>query len=409
MPEYEYEIIESDGRLVKGQAEAATVTDLVRELSAGGGTVVEVHARRSAGRAVFRRRLRPQERVTAFHELAVLLGSGVSLGDAVQAQARGSNHPEIGAAFQSMATALLRGQSFREALRGAGLELPSYLHHLVEAGELSGRLAEALRRAVEQMQYDQRVAAELRSALLYPAILVLAGFAAVLLVFVFVIPQFSNLLEEANELPLLAEAVLRTGVWFNANAVLVAAVIAAALAVAVTLLRQPAVRQRARDAVAALPVLGGWLGELDTAKWASLMSAMLASRVSLLDALGLASRGVRLTRRRTTLEQATGDVRGGASLSAALEKRSALTPTAYNLLRVGEHSGAALRDAARARRALRGERHPPDEALPHRGRAAGHSVDRGISRGHHDRNHPGDHQCQRHRQSKRSPDRVTHP
>ena len=121
-----------------------------------------------------------------------------------------------------MATALLRGQSFRDALRGAGLEVPSYVHHLVEAGELSGRLAEALRRAVEQMQYDQRVAAELRSALLYPAILVVAGFAAVLLVFVFVIPQFSNLLDEANELPLLAEAVLRSGVWFNENTVLVA-------------------------------------------------------------------------------------------------------------------------------------------------------------------------------------------
>ena len=189
------------------------------------------------------------------------------------------------------------------------------------------------------MQYDQRVAAELRSSLLYPAILVVAGFAAVLLVFVFVIPQFSNLLDEGNELPLLAEAVLRTGVWFNDNALLVAGTLAAVLALAAAALRRPAVRQGARDALAALPVLGEWLGEVDTAKWASLMSAMLASRVSLLDALGLASRGVRLTRRRATLEQATGDVRGGASLSAALEKRGALTPTAYNLLRVGEQSG----------------------------------------------------------------------
>ena len=339
MPEYEYEIIDSDGRLLKGQAEAAGVTDLVRELSAGGGTVVEVHERRAAAGSVFRRRLRPQERVTAFHELSVLLGSGVSLGDAVQAQASGSHHPEIGAAFQSIAQSLMRGQSFQEALRGAGLDLPPYVHHLVEAGELSGRLAEALRQAVEQMQYDQRVAAELRSSLLYPAILVVAGFAAVLLVFVFVIPQFSNLLEDANELPLLAEVVLRTGMWFNENAMLAAGALAAALAVAATLLRQPALRQRVRDAIATLPVLGEWLGEVDTAKWASLMSAMLTSRVSLLDALGLASRGVSLSRRRATLGQATGDVRAGASLSAALEKRGALTPTAYNLLRVGEQSG----------------------------------------------------------------------
>lgn len=339
MQEYEYEVIGPDGRLVKGQAEAASVTDLVRGLSAEGHTVVEVSERRSERRALFRRRPAAQERVVAFHELSVLLESGVSLSDAVHAQASGSYHPELAAAFQSIARGLLRGQSFGEALRAAGLDLPHYVYHLVEAGELSGHLARALRQAVEQMRYDLRMASEMRSALLYPAILVVSGFTAVLLVFVFVIPQFSNLLDEAEDLPLLAEAVLRTGLWFNENALLLAGLVAAAAAAAAALSRQPAFRQRVHDAAGALPVLGDWLGEVDTAKWASVMSAMLASRVSLLDALGLASRGVRLSRRRATLEQALGDVRGGASLSAALEKRRALSPTGYNLLRVGEQSG----------------------------------------------------------------------
>ena len=328
MQEYEYEVIDSDGRLVKGQAEAASVTDLVRSLSAEGHTVVEVRERRAERRSPFRRRPRAEERTLAFHELATLLESGVSLGDAVQAQASGSYHPEIAAAFQSVARALMRGQSFGEALRGAGLEVPHYVHHLVAAGELSGRLAEALRQAVEQMRYDQRMAAEMRSALLYPCILIVAGTAAVLLVFVFVIPQFSNLLDEAEALPLLAEVVLRTGVWFNENFWLLAGALAAAAAAAASAARQPAFRQGVRDALATLPVIGEWLGEVDTAKWASVMSAMLTSRVSLMDALGLAARGVRLSRRRATLEQAIGDVRGGASLSAALEKRRALSPPA---------------------------------------------------------------------------------
>ena len=72
--------------------------------------------------------------------------------------------------------------------------------------------------------------------------------------------------------------------------------------------------------LAALPVLGGWLTEVDTAKWASVMGAMLTSRVELMDALGLAARSVRISRRRAALEQVAGDVRGGTALSAALEK-----------------------------------------------------------------------------------------
>ena len=193
MPEYEYEVIDRNGQVVKGQAEAVSVTDLVRGLSSEGHTVVEVNERRAGSRApIFRRRSRPQDHVVAFHELATLLESGVSLADAVLAQARGSSHPELASAFDAIARSLLRGQSFRESLRAGGLSLPHYVYFLVEAGELSGHLAEALRQAVVQMQHDLRTAAEVRSALTYPAILIASGFAAVLLVFVFVIPQFSN-------------------------------------------------------------------------------------------------------------------------------------------------------------------------------------------------------------------------
>lgn len=339
MPEYDYEVIDRNGRLVKGRSEAASVTDLVRRLSAEGHTVVDVGERRAAARPLFRRGPRVQEQVVALHELATLLESGVSLGDAIEAQASGRRHPEVSTAFQLIATALARGQSFHEALRGGGLALPSYVYHLVEGGELSGHLARALRQAVQQMQYEQRVAADMRSALLYPSILVLSGSAAVLLVFIYVVPQFSNLLENGNDLPLLAETVLRTGAWFNRNGWLAAAVVAAAAAAAALLARRERVRQRARDGLAAFPFLGEWYAEVDTARWASLMGAMLTSRVALMDALGLASRSVSVSRRKVTLERATSDVRGGASLSDALERRSALTPTGYNLVRAGERSG----------------------------------------------------------------------
>ena len=352
MQEFEYEVVDRNGRLVKGQAEADSVTELVRSLSADGQTVVEVNERRvSVAPAGLRRRLRRQDVLVAFHELATLLESGVTLADAVLAQGRGSHHPALTAGFRSIAQALMRGQSFREALHAGGLALPEYVHHLVEAGELSGRLAQSLRQAVEQMRYDQRVAAEMRGALLYPSILVVSGIAAVLLVFVFVVPQFSNLLEDGNELPLLSEAVLRAGMWFNAHWWWLVGALAAGAVFGAALARQPAVRQRVRDVLASLPVLGGWLAEVDTAKWASVMGAMLTSRVELMDALGLASRGVRTSRRRAALEQVIGDVRGGTALSAALEKRGALTPTGYSLLRVGEQSGQ-LAEMLRALAAL---------------------------------------------------------
>ncbi len=339
MTAYDYEVVDANGQSSRGQVEAESPQDVVRRLAAGGQTVVDVSETRERGQGLRRRRLRAGDVVLTFHELATLLESGVSLSDAVLAQSHGSHHPALVAAFEIIARNLMRGERFLDAVGASGLPLPDYVYQLVEAGEMSGRLPQALRQAVNQMEYDQRVAADIRGALTYPAILVVAGITAVVLVFIFVVPQFSNLLEDAEKLPLLAEFVLRAGVWFNANTWLLLGALIAGGSMATMLLRRPAVRQRVTDFLGALPLLRDWFSELDTAKWASVMAAMLASRVELMDALGLASRGVRVSRRKTLLERAVNEVRGGAALSEALEKQDALTPTGYNLIRVGERSG----------------------------------------------------------------------
>ena len=339
MQEFNYEVFDRQGRRLTGQTRAESTAEVVRRLTGEGHTVVEVSEHREELRLAPRRRLRAQELTVAFHELATLLESGVSLGDAILAQSRGSHHPALAAGFTAIGKSIAQGENFLGALRASELPLPDYAYHLVEAGELSGELAGALRQAVGQMEYDQKVASDFKSALTYPAILITAGLAAIFFVFIFVVPQFSNMLNDDNDLPLLAEVVLRTGAWFNENALLVAIAAAALGAVAVVLFRRPAVRQRFTDGLARVPVLREWLLEADTAKWASVMSAMLASRVELMDSLGLAARGVRISRRRAGLVRAEADVRGGVSLADALEKQDALTPTGYNLVRVGEQSG----------------------------------------------------------------------
>ena len=349
--EYDYEAVDGAGQLLKGRLTAESPADVVRRLGRDGHTVVGVKEHRPSALPAFARRLRSADIVVAFHELATLLGSGVSLSDAVLAQSRGSHHPTLGAAFNAIARDLMRGQSFLAALRGSDLPLPDYVHQLVEAGEMSGQLPQSLREAVSQMEYDQRVASDIRGALAYPAILLVSGIAAVAAVFVFVVPKFANLLDDENELHFLSEAILGAGVWFNDNTWLLAGIVVAAALTLSTLLRSRAIRQRLTDALATLPLLRDWLSQADTAKWASVMGAMLASRVELMDALGLAAHGVRISRRKAMLARAASEVRSGNSLSAALEKQDALTPAGYNLIRVGEQSGQ-LAEMLRALAAL---------------------------------------------------------
>jgi general secretion pathway protein F len=234
---------------------------------------------------------------------------------------------------------LQQGANLGAALVSDQVKLPDYFIQLIAAGEASGQLASAMRRGVDQMEYDQSVVNDLRNALIYPAILVLTGISAVGLIFVFVVPKFANMLDGKHELPLLAYMVLSTGMWLNQNFWWVLLLLIGLATFAAMQLSKPVIRQQLLDKMAGLPVFGRWLAESDIARWSSVMGAMLASRVELVKALDLAKSSVKNTRRNKALNAALMAVQSGGNLSKALQDNQILNATAYNLVRAGEKTG----------------------------------------------------------------------
>lgn len=192
------------------------------------------------------------------------------------------------------------------------------------------------------MEYDERTANDLRNALTYPSILIVAGIAAVLLMFIVVVPKFSGMLGKHDAaLPWLAVAVLSSGAWFNANWPWLLIGLGLAGAMTAVALRQPVLRASLTNAITRLPVLGKWLAESDMASWSYTLSAMLACKVELLAALSLSSDSMRIPRRRAAMQEVIRQVRAGKSVSTALDETNILNRTGINLVRVGERTGRA--------------------------------------------------------------------
>lgn len=347
MARFEYEALNPDGMLLSGQVRAAGQREALRTLERRGLTVIALDEERAAGQRSSRRRLQATDVMLALQELATMLTSGVSIAAAVASQAVSAHHPRIVGAFSEISRELQRGKPFSVALEGSGLPLPAYVGQLARAGELTGELGKALADAGRQMEYEHNLRMEMRNALIYPSVLVAAGTAAVVMMFVFVVPKFASLLQRADDLPFLAWAVLGTGTWLRAHVGIVLALAAAVAVGAAGALRRPAVRAKLLDRAVRVPVVGAWLVEADTARWAKVLAALLANRVPLMRALELAQVGIQIPRRAVGMSQVTRAVRGGTGLADALEEHEALTATAYNLVRVGERSGkvAAMLDS----------------------------------------------------------------
>ena len=352
MAQYRYQALNAEGTQLRGTLVANSEREAVRMLDRRGLSVVALEAGATAANAMHwrQRRLRHQDMLVSFHELATMLQSGVALAEAVASQVHAGQHPRLAAAFESISAGLRRGQAFGDALEAAALPLPRYLPILVRAGEQAGMLAQALADGVAQMEYDEQVRGEIRQALTYPAVLVAAGLGAVLMMFTFVVPRFASLLERGADLPFLAAAVLHGGMFARDNfAWLAVAVVAGGLLLARSF-ATPAGRARWHERLERMPVIGTWRIEAETASWAKILATLLANRVPLLDALRLARDSVRTTQRQARLDEVVRAVRAGTPLADALEEQSALTTTGYNLVRVGERSGelpAMLRSLGR--------------------------------------------------------------
>src|SRR5690606_18382612 len=216
MASYRFKAVNAEGVRLDGQVAAEGEREAARLLERRGLSVLALEpASAAAPRTGLRRgrRLKDRDIVLALHELATLLMAGVALAEAVAAQSRSAHHPRLLAAFEAVSTGLRQGQPFSQSLLDTGLPLPPYVGTLVRSGEKAGQLGKALQDAVLQLEYDLQVRGEIRQALTYPAVLVTAGIAAVVLMFTFVVPKFAALLSRADDLPWLGWAVLSTGMF----------------------------------------------------------------------------------------------------------------------------------------------------------------------------------------------------
>lgn len=340
MTSFRYEAINADGTLLKGEVEGRDVREASRELKRRGLTPVALDPAKAKALKGRKKALGIREHMLAIGELAMLVEAGVPLAEALPTLAERGDDGALARAFTEMDRQLKRGRSILEALRAGFPGLPPYVFQLVEAGAETGELGAALKDAAAQMEAEDRLNQELRNALTYPIVLVLAGISAVLFIFVAVVPRFAAMFAgRLNEIPALSRWVLSIGVFVNDNLVLSLSGFAGAIALAVLGFRRPETRRQLFELGLRIPVIGPWLAEQEIARWSGMMAKLLANKVALMRALELARGALRSAQLGQQMSQVERVVRGGQALSRAIGDHTRFDATSLNLIRVGERAG----------------------------------------------------------------------
>jgi type II secretory pathway component PulF len=332
---YSYRAARQDGAIFTGAIEAENHGQAATTLANRGLFAIAVTP------AVENHRLAASRRDLAivFRGIAALVNAGVPLERAVAASeplASGALRETLNAARAR----LREGASFANALAIGRGTVPGLVLGMVRAGERGSQLGAALDQIAMHLEQEAELVARVRQALTYPVLLAVAGTASVMVITTVVVPRFAAILGDlGQQLPVATRLLLGVSQVVSRFWIPLVAIVAAAVWGAIEWLHRPAGRRQIEAVLLKLPVIGAVQRALATARVMRALGGMLRSGMSLVPALDAAREasgnlviGERLERTRERVLQ-------GAALAAALEREEAVTPSALQLVMVGESSG----------------------------------------------------------------------
>lgn len=273
-------------------------------------------------------------------ELSLLLHAGVSTGDALFLLAE---EEDQGGTLRSMAEQVDSGETLSAALRESGV-FPAYVCGLVEVGEQTGRTEEALASLSRYYEDRVRLTRRVRSALLYPAVMLALMLVVIGVLLVKVLPIFDDVYASlGGRLTGVAAGLLTLGRWLEGAmpALFIALAAAAVLALLFTL--SASLRQKVLSQWQKTRGDKGVSRMLNNARLAQALAMGMSSGLPVEEAVAL-SASLTEAGAKKRCEDCRSRLENGESLGDALKKSGLLPARQSRLLELGQRGGAG--DAA---------------------------------------------------------------
>jgi general secretion pathway protein F len=343
MPSYYYKAVKLDGEEIEGEQEADDEAALIRRLQAEG--LIPLQTRSAGGLTAQlarrkRRRLSANDIEVLTRQLATLIEASLTLDRSLAVLVDLTPEEHVVKVLSDLQERVRGGATFSAALEAQDEQFSKLYVNMVRAGEASGALAEVLSRLADYLERTAELRGTVTSALVYPAILLVVAGLSVIMLLVFVVPQFTVLFEDMGAaLPLPTRIVVGAGDLVRGYWWALLVLIAVAALLIERWLQNTDNRRRFDYRVMALPLFGDLIWKMETARLCHTLSTLLKNGLPLLSGLNLAKEVVSNRKIGDGLSEAAEDLKHGRGIAEPLTTRAVLPELALQMIRVGEESG----------------------------------------------------------------------
>ncbi len=277
-----------------------------------------------------------------------MLHASLSLVEALSILERETTNKKFKGVILQIKANIEQGKTLSEAMAAHPKIFPLMQIHMIEAGEVAGKLDESLAQIVVQMKKTHALVSSIRGAMMYPAVVVTAMIAVALIMTTVILPRMIDIFKEfGGELPLPTRVLIAITHFMSSplNLLLMSTLFTTTIVMFVMGLRKNIGFKRLIHSFNLnFIILGPVIKQINLARFSLTLSSLLKSTIPIIDAVTITSLTCTNVRFQESLAATAKEMKNGTPLSELLSKYPKLyPPMVTEMIMVGERTGEVER------------------------------------------------------------------
>ena len=354
MAKFKYIALDKEGRELSGVIESTSENRARKDLAAQGFSVsriAEVAAIASEKKASGGKAKKPlfgtgvgKENITVFsRQLSTLLKAGLPLLRSLEVIARQEKNPYFKTIVDQLADNVRTGNKFSDGLSQHPKIFDKLYVNMAKAGEAGGVLDVVLDRLSTFQEKALKTTNKVKSAMVYPVVIMGVAVAIVAILMIFVVPQFqkifTDMLKGNARMPALTQTIIDISDFMKENYILTGLIIVGAI-LFVKIFFKTKIGTRVWDTAALKsPKIGDLVMKSTVARFTRTFGTLLASGVPILEALTITRGTINNSLISDALSRVHDRVRDGENLSTPLDQQKIFPTMVTSMVEVSEETG----------------------------------------------------------------------
>lgn len=339
MAQYNYKAMDKNGKAKKGSIEAINL-DKAKEKLKSEGLIVQDIKEQGAGKKGGGKKVKDKDLAVFCKQFSAVLNAGVTIISALEMMSEQLENKTLKRALQEAQAYVQKGGTLADAFKLNPKAFPPIMINMTAAGEMSGNLEICFDRLTTHFETANALHSKVKGAVTYPIVILIVVVAVVAVLLVGVIPQFSQMFDDlGSELPAATQMLVNLSNFLQHKwyilVIIVAAIVFGLKAFGKT---EPGSLMYAKIGIK-FPLFGNLTIKSAAATFSRTMATLMASGISLIDAVEQVAKMINNRIIREALLDAKTQIAKGVPLSKPLRDCGIFPPMLPQMTKIGEETG----------------------------------------------------------------------